>query len=70
MATNETVVVIKMNLSRCFYHTSSIEASACVLKWLSLAQTRSPAQKPACKDLVRNGLSPGHHAQGRLHSGF
>lgn len=36
MATNETVVVIKMNLSRCFCHTGSIEVRACVLKWLSL----------------------------------
>ncbi|KRK10736.1 hypothetical protein FD51_GL001666 [Lacticaseibacillus zeae DSM 20178 = KCTC 3804] len=31
--------------------------------------TRSPAQKPACKDLGRNGKDR-HHAQGHLHSGF
>ncbi|KRK13135.1 hypothetical protein FD51_GL001329 [Lacticaseibacillus zeae DSM 20178 = KCTC 3804] len=36
----------------------------------SLSLTRSPAQKSACKDLGRNGLSPGHHAQGHLHSDF
>ncbi|TLF41469.1 Malolactic regulator [Lacticaseibacillus zeae] len=36
--------------------------------WTAL--TRSPAQKPACKDLGRNGLNPGHHARGHLHSGF
>ncbi|RXT30661.1 hypothetical protein BVJ53_00135 [Lacticaseibacillus chiayiensis] len=35
-----------------------------------LAITRSLAQKSACKGLGRNGLNPGHHAQGRLHSDF
>ena len=35
----------------------------------SRSETRSLAQEPACKDLGRNGLRPGHHAQGHLHSG-
>gem|GEM_PF-6594966 len=41
--------------------------------WCSYAHnaftmTRSPAEEFACKGLGRDGLSPGHHAQGRLHS--
>ncbi|RXT58316.1 hypothetical protein CHT97_07085 [Lacticaseibacillus chiayiensis] len=36
----------------------------------ALSETRSQGQKPAHKDLDRNGLSPGHYAQGHLCSGF
>ncbi|KAB1968763.1 hypothetical protein F9B82_10775 [Lacticaseibacillus casei] len=35
-----------------------------------VAETRSQSQKSAYKDLGRNGLSPGHHAQGHLYSDF
>ena len=53
----------------------SIEAAFSIVgNWgvvgLSCSITRSPAQKSACKDLGRNDLSPGHHAQGHLHSDF
>ncbi len=34
----------------------------------ALVETRSLAQESACKDLDRNGLGPGHHVQGHLHS--
>ena len=37
---------------------------------LSRSITRSQSQKSACKDLGRDGLSPGHHARGHLHSDF
>ena len=33
-------------------------------------EMRSLAQKSAYKDLGRDGLSPGHHAQGHLYSDF
>ncbi|ABJ69753.1 hypothetical protein LSEI_0954 [Lacticaseibacillus paracasei ATCC 334] len=36
----------------------------------ALAETRSPPQKPACKDLERNGQTRAITVQGRLHSGF
>ncbi|UYN56728.1 hypothetical protein OFW50_01060 [Lacticaseibacillus chiayiensis] len=36
---------------------------------LALTLTRSPAQKPAYKDLGRNGKDR-HHAQGHLYFGF
>ena len=47
----------------------SASASA-IRRWLALTITRSQGQKPACKDPWSQWPRAGHHAQGRLHSGF
>ncbi len=53
-----------------FYHEFTLKIEALAECERAYDITRSPAQKPACKDLGRNGQARAHHAQGRLYSGF